>query len=90
MASRNYLEHRTPDGGTPRDRVLAAQYRARDLAENLAAGVPDLPDALQTWLDSPHHCENLMDPGFADVAVACVAQPGTQWGTYWTMLLGRR
>jgi hypothetical protein len=25
-----------------------------------------------------------------DVAVACVAQPGTEWGTYWTMVLGRK
>ncbi len=28
--------------------------------------------------------------GNCGVAVACVAQPGTQGGTYWTMVLGRR
>ncbi|WP_373684599.1 CAP domain-containing protein [Ramlibacter montanisoli] len=45
---------------------------------------------MQGWLESAEHCENLMDAKFGDVAVACVAQPGTQWGTYWTMVLARK
>jgi uncharacterized protein YkwD len=31
-----------------------------------------------------------MDPKFADVAVACVVQAGTESGTDWTMVVGRR
>ena len=53
-------------------------------------GDDTLRSALQGWIDSPAHCENLMEPQFTQVAVACVGKPGSQWGTYWTMLLGRR
>ena len=46
--------------------------------------------ALQGWLDSPAHCENMMDARFSEVGVACVGRRGSAWGTYWTMVLGRR
>jgi uncharacterized protein YkwD len=91
MAQHNYFEHRSPGGMTVRDRVTASHYKARgDLGENIAGGNRTVAEAVQGWLDSPQHCENLMDAGFDDVAVACVAQPGTRFGTYWTMVLGRR
>lgn len=90
MARSNYFEHVSPSGVTVNQRASAARYKWRSLGENLSGGTRSLGDTVQGWLDSPDHCENLMDPKFVDVAVACVAQPGTQWGTYWTMVLGRK
>jgi uncharacterized protein YkwD len=90
MAKRNYYDHRSPEGGNMRSRLSAVHYKSRMVGENLAAGVRSVPEALQAWLDSPEHCENLMHPEFNEVAVACAARPGSQWGTYWTMVLGRK
>ena len=90
MARRNYLDHRSPDGVNVRERVAASNYKFRSVGENLSGGSRTASEAVQGWLDSPDHCENVMDPGFTDVAVACVQQPGTEWGTYWTMVLGRK
>jgi uncharacterized protein YkwD len=90
MARRNYFEHQSPSGTTVAERASAARYKWRSLGENIAGGNQSVGDAVQAWLHSPEHCENLMDPRFADVAVACVGQPGTEFGTYWTMVLGRR
>jgi uncharacterized protein YkwD len=90
MAQHDYFEHRSPGGSSVSDRVTASHYKWRGVGENIAAGNRSLPDAVQAWLDSGPHCENLMNPEYADVAVACVAQPGTAWGTYWTMVLARR
>lgn len=90
MARRNYFEHRSPEGREVSQRVSASRYRWKSVGENLAGGDRSIAEAVQGWLDSPDHCENLMDPKFVDVAVACVAQPGTEWGTYWTMVLGRK
>ena len=90
MARRNYFDHRSPEGRTVRDRVAATRYKSRLVGENLAGGDRDLRGALQGWIDSPAHCENLMNPQFNEVAVACAGQPGSQWGTYWTMMLGKR
>jgi uncharacterized protein YkwD len=90
MAKRNYFEHASPDGRSLRDRTNAQNYRGRFVGENIAAGSRNLDDAMQMWLSSAGHCQNIMDPGFQEVGVACAQQPGSQWGTYWTMVLGRR
>ena len=90
MAKRNYFEHVSPEGATVRTRLRAAHYKSSMVGENIAAGVRTMPEAVQSWLESPGHCENIMNPEFDEVAVACVAQPGTEWGTYWTMVLGRK
>jgi uncharacterized protein YkwD len=90
MAQRNYFDHRSPTGTTVGERVDAARYKWRGVGENIAGGNTSIADAVQARLDSAEHCENLMDAKFGDVAVACVAQPGTQWGTYWTMVLARK
>jgi uncharacterized protein YkwD len=90
MARRNYLEHRSPEGREVSDRVAAARYRWKSVGENLVGGDRSIAEAVDGWLASPERCENLMDPRFVDVAVACAARPGSEWGTYWTMVLGRR
>ena len=90
MARRNYFGHRSPEGRTVRDRVAGTPYKTRLVGENLAGGDRQLSGAIQGWLESPPHCENLMNPKYSQVAVACVGQPGSQWGTYWTMVLGQR
>ena len=90
MARRNYFGHRSPEGRSVGERALAGRYKWRRVGENLAGGDRNVASAVQGWLDSPSHCENMMNPAFAEVAVACVGQPGSQWGTYWTMVLGRR
>jgi len=89
MARRNYFDHRSPEGRTVRDRVAATKYKTKLVGENLAGGDRDVRGAIQGWVDSPAHCENMMNPQFSEVAVACVGQRGSQWGTYWTMVLGR-
>lgn len=90
MARRNYFEHRSPEGADVASRVAASHYRWKSVGENIAGGDRSVGEVMQSWLASPDHCENIMDPKYVDVAVACVAQPGTEFGTYWTMVLGRK
>lgn len=90
MAGRNYFDHRSPDGRSVRDRTAATGYSWRTVGENIAGGDTTVDGVMNGWLGSPAHCENIMEPRFSDIAVACVQRPGSQWGTYWTMVLGRR
>lgn len=90
MARRNYFDHRSPEGGTVSERVRARRYPWKWVGENLAGGDRNVASAVRGWIESASHCENMMNPRFADVAVACVAHPRSQWGTYWTMVLGKR
>jgi uncharacterized protein YkwD len=90
MARRNYFDHRSPEGRSVRQRASIHRYPWRNIGENIAGGDSTVAEVMQGWLASADHCVNIMDPGFSDVAVACAQQPATQWGTYWTMVLGRK
>jgi uncharacterized protein YkwD len=90
MARRNYLDHTSPDGQTLEQRADAARYPWRAIGENIAGGQRSVDAVMAGWLRSPPHCENIMSPEFTEVAAACAQAPGTEWGTYWTMVFGRR
>jgi uncharacterized protein YkwD len=90
MTARRYFDHVSPEGRRVSQRVLAQGYRWRIVGENLAGGDTTVKGVISGWLHSPEHCENLMNPAYADIGVSCVRQPGSQWGTYWTMVLATR
>ncbi|MDB5942928.1 MAG: hypothetical protein JWQ13_2494 [Ramlibacter sp.] len=90
MAARRYFDHVSPDGKRVAQRVTAQGYNWRAVGENLAGGDTSVAAVIAGWLGSPEHCRNLMSAEYAEVGVSCVRQPGSQWGTYWTMVLGTR
>ncbi|MEY2688029.1 MAG: hypothetical protein RL375_2227 [Pseudomonadota bacterium] len=90
MASLNYFSHTSRDGRQFDQRASQAGYTGGFLAENIAAGQGSLQSALNSWVGSPGHCANLMDPDYTDVALACATRSGTTYGTYWTLMAGAR
>jgi uncharacterized protein YkwD len=85
MATRNSLDHRGRDGSTPAVRVERAGYGAhRIVGENIAAGAMTAAEVTAGWLDSPAHCENIMDGRFTQIGIAYAASPNTAAGMYWT------
>ena len=90
MAEHNYFDHRSLRGTKPAQRVDAVGYKWRGVAENIAAGAFTPGSVMRDWMASAGHCSNIMDPGYKEIGVACVARPGTTYGEYWTMVLGRR
>ncbi len=88
MARHDYMDHTGRDGSTPADRVTKSGYRWRTIGENLASGVMTPEDAVNGWVDSPHHCENLMSPRFTQMAVAYAVNPSSSGGIYWTQVFG--
>lgn len=90
MTARRYFGHVSPDGKRVSQRVTDQGYNWRMVGENLAGGDETVSGVLSGWLKSPEHCQNMMSPAFAELGVACVRQPGSQWGNYWTMVLATR
>jgi uncharacterized protein YkwD len=90
MAENNYFEHRNLRGEQPAQRVDAAGYRWRSVAENIAAGDTNVQAVMKSWLNSAGHCMNIMDPASQEIGVTCMTRPGTAYATYWTMVLARR
>jgi uncharacterized protein YkwD len=70
--------------------VRAQNYPWRHVGENIAGGTDTLERTVEAWLESPPHCENLMEPDYRDVALACAERAGTEFETYWALVLARR
>jgi uncharacterized protein YkwD len=89
MAERGFFEHASPNG-SPFWKRLAARYRRRGgrlwrVGENMAWAAPALNarHALEMWLESPPHRENLFAPGWREIglgAVHALGAPGVYEG----------
>ena len=85
MAERNYFEHVDPSGHSPADRVRASGYQEQLVGENIAYGPQSVEEVVQGWLNSPGHCENIMDPRFTEMGIA-LAPGQAKRGLYWVQV----
>ena len=81
MAERGFFAHITPEGVTPLDRARSAGIEFTGIAENIAAGQPDPAAVVESWMNSPMHRENIMDPHLTELGIAYVR--GGRYGIYW-------
>ncbi len=88
MARHNYFGHTGRDGSSPARRVERAGYRYRRTGENIAAGQTTPEDAVASWLESPRHCANLMEPAYTEMGVAFASDPRSEMGVYWVQAFG--
>ena len=70
MVNDGYFAHVAPDGTTPWHWIKKNQYGYISAGENLALGFIDPEDAVNGWLDSASHRDNLLDPDYKDIGVA--------------------
>ena len=68
MFARGYFAHNTPEGGTPFDRMRAANVRFLTAGENLALA-PTIPVAHTGLMNSPGHRANILRPEFGRVGI---------------------
>lgn len=87
MAEHNYFEHADLQGKTPSDRVRASGYQEKLVGENIAYGPKTVDEVVQGWLDSPGHCENIMDPRFAEMGVGYAMSHDSKHALYWVQVL---
>jgi uncharacterized protein YkwD len=88
MADHDYMDHKGLDGSSPAERITRTGYKWKTVGENLASGVMSPEEVVTGWLGSPHHCENLMNARFTQMAVAYSVNPSSRGGIYWTQLFG--
>jgi uncharacterized protein YkwD len=87
MADHGYFEHEDLNGHSPADRVRAVGYREKLVGENIAYGPETVDDVVRGWLDSPGHCENIMDPRFAEMGIGYATGRSSRRGLYWVQVL---
>ncbi len=75
QSRRNYFGHNSPEGLTPRDRILALGYEAQSTTgENIYNGFGSTsytsPEAaLTAWMASPGHRANILNPIYTELGV---------------------
>jgi uncharacterized protein YkwD len=77
-----FFAHESPDGSPFQNRIINTGYLAGtsswSVGENIAWGSWNLgtPRAINTaWMNSPHHRDNILDPGYREIGVG--SAPGT-------------
>ncbi|TVP68982.1 MAG: CAP domain-containing protein [Leptolyngbya sp. LCM1.Bin17] len=86
MASTGRLSHTGSDGSTMRSRIDATDYRWRAIGENVAMGQPTAAAVLESWLNSPGHRQNLLNPTFTELGLGWAEAGGR---LYWVQVFAQ-
>ena len=72
MLNNDYWAHVAPDGTEPWKFFSDIGYRYRYAGENLARDFSDSTSAVDAWMASPTHRDNLMSEKYKDIGIAVV------------------
>src|SRR5215213_9362056 len=72
MLARGFFAHKSPSGTTVRERSRKAGYDWRAIGENIAEGQTSVNEVMTTWMNSPGHRENILNPAFRELGVGLV------------------
>jgi len=72
MLNKDYWAHVSPDGTEPWAFFASAGYAYRYAGENLARDFSNPTDAVEAWMTSPSHRDNLLSDKYADIGIAVV------------------
>ena len=91
MLARAYFAHASPEGKTVRERATAAGYAWRSIGENIAEGQLTIGEVMDTWMHSPGHRRNILDPGFRELGVGLAfGKGGGGYQVEWVQTFGTR
>jgi len=91
MRDNNYFGHISPTYGDPGQMLQRFGINWRSYGENIAAGQSTPAAVMNSWMNSPGHRSNILNPNFTDIGVGYV--PGTSsstYSSYWTQLFIQR
>ena len=72
MLANSYWAHVAPDGTEPWKFFSDAGYKYRYAGENLARDFSNVSSAVDAWMASPSHKDNLLSPKYQDIGIAVV------------------
>lgn len=81
MRDNNYFSHTSPSYGSPFDMMKKFGISFSTAGENIAAGQQSAADVMGSWMNSPGHRQNILNPSYTEIGIG-VAKGGS-YGTYW-------
>ncbi|MEU7435850.1 CAP domain-containing protein [Streptomyces sioyaensis] len=81
MAARNYYEHNTPEGVDPGTRMTNAGFPWSSWAENIFKSPKDPATAMDGWMKSPGHRDNILNCSYKSTGVGVNLSANGPWWT---------
>lgn len=72
MLAKGYWAHFAPDGTSPWSFFLKFGYKYKYAGENLARDFQDASSAVNAWMNSPSHRENILNPNYREIGIGVV------------------
>ena len=79
MYERGFFDHVNPNGEDPGDRMDRAGVNGNGWGENIARGQPTPGDVMDSWMASPGHRANILEPSFGRLGVGVRLELGGPW-----------
>lgn len=84
MASKNYFSHYSPTYGSPFKMMESFGLRFYAAGENLAYGQRTPQEVVRSWMSSPGHRANILNPSFSEIGVGVAKN--SKGILYWTQM----
>jgi len=72
MLAKGYWAHFAPDGTSPWSFFTSFGYKYRYAGENLARDFSDPTSAINAWMNSPSHRENILNSNYSEIGVGVI------------------
>ena len=87
-AKRHSISHVSSDGGTLKTRLRRVGYGFRTAAENTGRGFASGARAVEWWMHSPHHKDNILLRKARDVGIGIAVSPAPDNKLHWILVVG--
>jgi uncharacterized protein YkwD len=87
-AKRKSISHTSSDGGTLKTRLRKAGYSFRTAAENTGRGFATGKRAVEWWMNSPKHKDNILLRKAREVGVGIAVSPAPDSKLHWIIVVG--
>lgn len=87
-AKRKSISHTSSDGGTLKTRLRRAGYSFRTAAENTGRGFASGERAIEWWMNSPKHRDNILLRKAREVGVGIALSPAPDSKLHWIIVVG--
>ena len=87
-AKRKSISHTSSDGGTLKTRLRKAGYSFRTAAENTGRGFASGKRAVEWWMNSPKHKDNILLRKAREVGVGIAVSPAPDNKLHWIIVVG--
>jgi hypothetical protein len=72
MLAKGYWAHFAPDGTSPWSFFISFGYKYKYAGENLARDFSDASSAVNAWMNSPSHRENILNSSYQEIGIGVV------------------